>query len=87
MRIDADIIQDFPERTPPGQFSSARALSNNAADIRLHTNYASLIEQAMQAPDTDATVARRARELLLSGRLESPESTRAAAENIINFGV
>jgi len=87
MKIDADSIQDFPEKTPPNEFDSARVLSNRALDVSLRTDYAYLIEQVIQAPDTDAVAIRRAHELLLSGQLEDPENLRAAAESIATFGV
>jgi hypothetical protein len=41
----------------------------------------------MQAPQTDIDAIQRARELLLSGQLESPENIRTAAENILELGI
>ena len=46
-----------------------------------------ILNQARQVEDNDADAVRRARELLLSGRLTSPENVRATAENIVAFGI
>jgi len=61
--------------------------TGNKADASLQVSYDSLIEQANQPPLEDADAIQRARQLLLSGQLESPENIRAAAETIIKFGI
>ncbi len=71
----------------PKQPNSANALASNGADVSIQVDYASFINKAMQIQQTDAKAVQRARELLLSGRLESPENIRAAAEHIIKFGI
>ena len=60
---------------------------NNDVDVSLQVDYASLIEKAAQQPETDAQIVQRAREMLLSGRLESPQNVRKAAESIVKFGI
>ncbi len=50
-------------------------------------NTFALIEKALQEPESDAQRVHKARELLLSGQLESPESIRQAAENIVKYGI
>lgn len=70
-----------------GQPKSARAASNKDEDVSVHVNYASLIEKAVHEPENDAQRVQEARELLRSGRLESPENIRQAAENILRYGV
>lgn len=87
MKIDVDGIQDFLEKSPSKQLNSPRAPSNNDPDASLQVDYASFIDEATQIPHTDANAVQRARELLLSGQLESPENIQAAAENIIKFGI
>jgi len=72
---------------PSGQPNSARALANKDEDVSVHVNYASLIEKAVQEPESDAQRVQTARELLLSGRLERPENIRRAAENIVKYGI
>jgi hypothetical protein len=86
MRIDTSGIQDFLERPRSSQESSPRAVANNEQDAS-QVDFASVIDAAMQTPQTDSDVLERARELLESGQLESEQNIRAAAENIIKFGI
>ena len=46
-----------------------------------------LIEKAKQSPAAGTDSVQEARELLLSGKLTSPENVRAAAESILDFGI
>ncbi|MHC4616186.1 MAG: hypothetical protein ACYTEQ_00375 [Planctomycetota bacterium] len=87
MKIEVNGIQDFFENSPSRQLSTSKGLSRNNLDASLRVNYASLIDEAMQVPDTDVNAIQKAQELLLSGRLEGPENIRKAAENIITFGI
>jgi hypothetical protein len=86
-KIDAHQIQDVLARPASQQSNSAKALADSGVDISLQINYASLVDKAMLTQRTDAEVVRHASELLRSGLLESPENVRAAAENIVKFGV
>ncbi len=70
-----------------GQPNLAGALPNNDVDVSVQVSYASLIEKAMQGPETDTKLVQQARELLLSGRLDSPKNILEAAENIVKFGI
>ncbi len=70
-----------------GQPKSARAIPDNDADVSVQVNYASLIDKAVQEPEGEAQRVQQARELLLSGQLESPENIQDAAENIVKYGV
>ena len=71
----------------PGQPNLPRALPKSGADVSVQVDYASLIEQAMEQQQTDAQAVERARQLLLSGQLESPQNIKEAAENIVKFGI
>jgi len=53
----------------------------------LQANFADLINQAIQASETEMDAVRRARALLESGQLTSLENIRSAAENIVTFGI
>lgn len=86
-RIDNSQIQDLLGKSSSTQPNSAEALPNNDTDASLQVNYASFINQAMQIPQTDTDALRQARQLLLSGQLESPKNIRSAAENILDFGI
>ena len=86
-KIGPNHIRDILEKSSSKQPDFEKTPPNNEADASLQVNYASLIEETMQAIEADSKVVQRARKLLLSGQLESPENIRAAAENIIKFGI
>jgi len=86
-KIDGNRIQDLFEKPTPRQVNPADAAAAGNADASLQVNYAELIEKAMQVPQEDDKAVQRAKELLLSGQLESEDNIRAAAENIVKFGV
>ncbi len=84
--VDTNQIRDFLEKSSSRPPNSAGALPNNDADVS-QVNYASFIDDAMQSPQADTQTVQRARELLLSGQLESSEGIREAAEYIVNCGI
>jgi len=86
-KISTNQISDFFEKSSAGQAGSAEIVAGNQIDASLQTDYAGFIEQATQIPQTDTKAVQQAQQLLLSGQLESPENIRAAAENIIKFGI
>ena len=86
-KIDTNQIQGFLEKPSSRQSNFAAGLGDNDADLSVQVNYASFIDEAIQIPQTDTQAVQRARELLLSGQLESPENILQAAENIITFGI
>ena len=69
------------------QSNSAGALPDNGADVSVQVDYAALIDQAIQSPESDTLAVQRARELLLSGELESSLLVFEAAGNIALFGI
>ena len=85
--VGTNQIRDFLEKPSSRQPNSAGALPNDDADVSVQVNYASLIDNAMQSPQTDTQAVQRAQELILSGQLESPENIRGAAEKIVTFGI
>ncbi len=86
-KVDTSQIHGFLEKSSSRQQKSAEAISGNSADVSVQVDYASFIDSAMQIPQTDNQAVQKARELLLSGQLESTEIIRQAAENIITFGI
>lgn len=70
-----------------GQPNPSGAMRGNDVDVSIQINYASLVDKAMQPPKTDNQRVQEARELLLSGKLESEEIIRAAAEKILKYGI
>lgn len=85
-KIDNNQIHDFFEKLTSKQPNPADALPDDQ-DVSVQVNYASLIDQAMQIPQTDVNKVEQARKLLLSGRLESPDNFRQAAEYMVTFGI
>ncbi len=85
-KIDSNQPLIKPEPSPR-QSDPTRAPGNDGEDASLQADYASLIDEAIQTPQTDAKAVQRAQKLLSSGQLESPKNIRTAAENIIEFGI
>lgn len=83
-----DISQPrFESGASPVPPKPSMAIPTQDADVSIQVNYASLIDKAMQAPQDDAQRVQQARELFLSGQLETPENIREAAENIVKYGI
>jgi hypothetical protein len=70
-----------------GQPNPPGTLRGNDVDISVQVDYASLVDKAMQPPETDDQLVRQARELLLSGKLDSMDIIKEAAENILKYGI
>jgi len=86
-KVDTNQIQNLLEKPSSRMPSSTPALSGDDADVSVQVDYASFIDSAMQTPETDSLAVEKARQLLVSGQLESPENIKQAAENIITFGI
>jgi hypothetical protein len=86
MKIETGGIQNFYDNSQTGQTKPARKISDIDADASLGINYTQIIETALNTQAQDPDAVQKAKNLLLSGSLDSPEYTRAAAENIIKFG-
>jgi hypothetical protein len=56
-------------------------------DATLQVRFADLIHQANGTSQMDTDAVRKAKELLQSGRLTSPENLRSAAESIVMLGI
>jgi len=85
-KIDANHLA-MESGPSPKQSNSAGALPDSDADVSVQVDYASLIDEAMQTPQTGADAVQEAKELLLSGELESAAGFERAAEEIAIFGV
>jgi hypothetical protein len=72
--------------TPP-QTDATNKPAVNDLDATLQVNFADTVSQALQATETDVDAVAKARELIQSNRLTTPENIRSAAENILTFGV
>ena len=85
-KIGNSQIPDFMENASR-QTDSAKNSSANDADASLQVDYAFLLEEAAQRPASDSNLVQQAQQLLQSGQLESPENVRAAAVNLVTFGI
>ncbi|MHC4322666.1 MAG: hypothetical protein ACYSUX_00165 [Planctomycetota bacterium] len=70
-----------------GQPNPSGGIRGSDVDVSVQVNYASLVDKAMQLPKTDDQLVRQARELLLSGKLDSDDIIEIAAENILKYGI
>lgn len=59
---------------------------DNTQDASLQVSFDSLIEQAKQAPAEDGSAVARAKALIASGQLDTPENIQQAAQNILKYG-
>ena len=67
--------------------NTKRASTDNDLDVSINGDYSSLIDKAMKSPQADTEIIEKARELLQTGELESPQNILKAAENIITLGI
>lgn len=84
-KININQISDYMDKSASKQSNTSGAVPD--IDVEVSVNYSSLINKATQAPEADNQAVQRARELLKSGQLESPENIKQAAKNIITFGI
>lgn len=70
------------------QFLSKRQeAAKTAGSCETKVDFDALIDKAKQAENTDANAVEKARELLMSGQLDSPANIREAAESMIKYGI
>jgi hypothetical protein len=56
-------------------------------DAMLQVNFANMVNQALQTSEAEPNAVEKARELIQSGRLTTPENIRSAAESLLDFGI
>jgi hypothetical protein len=59
----------------------------DGSDATLQVSFADLIRQAIQASETETDAVQKAKELLQSGQLTTPQNIRSAAANMVEFGI
>ncbi|MDO8302911.1 MAG: hypothetical protein Q7T18_06705 [Sedimentisphaerales bacterium] len=68
--------------------ASAKSAPKTASEVTIDVNYQAYTAQALDSGVTDdAEQIAKARELLASGTLDTREAARAAAKNLLKFGV
>ena len=80
------ITQVMGQNGLPRAYAANKRLTDDS-DATLQVNFADLINQAAEASDTDADAVHKARKMIASGLLTSPEILRSVAEEIVNFSV
>ncbi len=61
--------------------------ADSVQNASLEVSYAPLLEKAKAPQREDITAVERAKQLLKSGQLDSPENIRSAAKNMVEFGI
>jgi hypothetical protein len=85
-KIENNQVPDVLKDTSKQAGASIRK-NNSLEDASLQITSESQIIQANQPPTQNSNAVEEARQLLLSGQLDTPENIRAAAEAIAKFGV
>lgn len=80
-------IQSILDKSSTRLPKAADNSSGKDADVSIQVDFASFIDKAMQITQEDSNAVERAKNLLLTGQLESPENFRKAAENLTIFGI
>jgi hypothetical protein len=74
-------------KTALPQPDSANKPAANGSDATVQVTFADVINQAMQASETETDAVQKARELLQSGQLTSLQNIRSAAEGLVTYGI
>jgi hypothetical protein len=85
--INASQMSPILGNTPLQSVDPAKSRPTKEPDATLQISFADLIEKAKQPPVANEQAVQEAKELLLSGKLTSPENIRSAAQSILDFGI
>jgi len=86
-KIGTDRIRDMVEQSASKQPEAAGLPQENQIDASLHVDYASLAEKISQIPEAGSSAVEEARQLISSGKLDTPGSAMEAARNILELGI
>jgi hypothetical protein len=86
-KINNEFSQNYADKIGPNKPEGGKPSQKPSPDAVLSTDYANLIDKANQLQTEDTAALEKARQLLLSGQLDTPENIRCAAENIVNLGL
>jgi len=86
-KIDTNQIRGIVEQATYEHPGCPKVPAVERTDASLDVAYAGLIEKAREAAETDAAAVLRARQLLATGGLVSPENALEAARNMIRLGI
>jgi len=85
--IDVHRIQDVLPKPVGKKDRDGQTSGAPSPDASLNVEYGNLIADALHLSEADEHTVERARELIASGQLDTPENIGAAAMNIIQLGV
>jgi len=85
--IDVHRIQDLMPKPVGKKGRNGQTSDVPAPDASLDVEYGQLVTEALGLPQADEQKVERARELIASGQLDTPENIRETAMNIIQWGV
>ena len=86
-KIQTNQLRELLEALSSTRPNAGGAVKNNNDDVSIQVSYNSLIEKALQPSKADGDIVKEARNLIISGKLESPKNCKEAAENIAQFGI
>ena len=85
-KINTNLIQDI-QPNKPGKKGDASKLSPPSPDAAIQVAYGDLISGAMDNAEIAQIAMERAQSLIASGEIDSAESVRGAAKNMLTFGI
>ena len=59
----------------------------DTSDATVRSEYASIINKALETEELDLQAVREAQEALDAGLIDTPENVREAADNILRYGI
>jgi hypothetical protein len=85
-KINNSPVQQFVKNE---QIETQNKIKNSVTNDSVKTSVSceKLLAQAQQLDTEDSQAVQNARNLLLSGQLDTPENIKKAAENILKFGI
>ncbi len=86
-RINNNQIQNMQAGAGSEKKVRPKAQQEQSVDASAQVNHQEFIKKAQNIQTNDAQKVAQAKELLLSGELDSIENIKKAAESIINFGI
>lgn len=86
-KIDKTQLSELMAELASKQPRPADKPDKNGLDASVQIDYASLIRQAAEIPESGIDRIETARQLITSGLLESAENYKQAANNMLVFGI
>ena len=86
-KISPNQIADYLAKTANKQENPDAPVPTTDGDASLQVDFGTLIDKAAEVGPSHAKAVERAKQLLLSGQLDTEENIAEAAENILKFGI